>query len=185
MNGVSTNDSLTATHNLFNTTASQDLFAVDCNLHYEGQWSVDIHLNILAGNNIDLGLVSLDAYIFSNNGVLQTVGRDLDFNFTLFDSDNNSLTSIDNINIFPADGFITQPQAVSFDFTGNTLAAGESYYFKLTASGTGPGNNAGFDNLQINGELAPVAPVPGPATILLFGTGLAGLAGIRIRRKKK
>ncbi|MBU1053289.1 MAG: PEP-CTERM sorting domain-containing protein [Proteobacteria bacterium] len=39
-----------------------------------------------------------------------------------------------------------------------------------------------IDNVVINGTSAPV---PVPATMLLFGTGIAGLAGIRIRRKKK
>jgi len=36
-----------------------------------------------------------------------------------------------------------------------------------------------------NAQVSDTAPVPEPVTILLFGTGLAGLAGSRIRRKKK
>ena len=43
---------------------------------------------------------------------------------------------------------------------------------------------------SLNGEnhaflLSPVSPVPEPTTMLLFGTGIAGLAGTRLRRKKK
>ena len=34
-------------------------------------------------------------------------------------------------------------------------------------------------------ETQPAAPVPEPTTVLLLGTGIAGLAGSRIRRKKK
>jgi hypothetical protein len=33
--------------------------------------------------------------------------------------------------------------------------------------------------------IPPIEPVPEPATMLLFGTGIAGLVGSRLRRKKK
>ena len=45
-----------------------------------------------------------------------------------------------------------------------------------------PSNNSGYDyGVNVSGKMAPV---PEPATMLLFGTGLAGLAGV-VRRKKK
>jgi len=42
-----------------------------------------------------------------------------------------------------------------------------------------------IDNLIIASQESGGEPVPEPATMLLFGTGIAGLAGTRIRRKKK
>lgn len=42
------------------------------------------------------------------------------------------------------------------------------------------GEDAGIDNVTFGS-----APVPEPVTLLLFGTGILGLAGSRIRRKKE
>jgi hypothetical protein len=41
------------------------------------------------------------------------------------------------------------------------------------------------DEIRTNNYTSDVSPVPEPTTMLLFGTGLLGLAGISIRRTKK
>ena len=56
-------------------------------------------------------------------------------------------------------------------FTQVTIAAISGYSYTL-------------DTL-VYGDASAVAPVPEPATTLLIGTGLVGLVGARIRRKKK
>jgi hypothetical protein len=175
LNGVSDPLNLTATQNLFLNTTTEDMFAVDYNLITEGSWSVDIDINALAVNNIALSTVSLNAYIFSNSGLLQTTSRDLDLNLSLF-SGASLLANVNELNIYAQSGSVVQGQAVSFDFTGNTLLAGNDYFLRLTASSNGSsGNNAGFDNLSIEGLIQlvklppPPIPVPEPSLLGILG----------------
>lgn len=180
VNGIADPGSLTASHNLFNTTAAQNLFAVDRNLRTEGLWTVDIALNV-GSSAIQLSLVTLDAYIFSDSGNFQTVNRDLDLRIDLLSQ--GPLMVIDSKafnNIYPNSGTATQPKPVSFDLSGNTLAANTNYILRLTASkDSTSGNNAGIDNLRINGSI-----VPEPTAITIWGLGLVAMCGYGWRQKR-
>ncbi|MDC0603458.1 hypothetical protein OAP14_10655, partial [Aliiglaciecola sp.] len=84
---------------------------------------------------------------------MQGVQRDLDMSVELFD-DGSSLYAETVANIFAANG-ANNPSSrlVSFDLSGQDLTRGNNYTLRLTASGTGPGNNAGFDNLSLSGTV--------------------------------
>ncbi|EED33918.1 hypothetical protein NOR53_777 [gamma proteobacterium NOR5-3] len=168
-NGVSDPGSLAADFDLFDTTSAQDRIAVDRNIVNEGPWTTTISLDV-EENLIELGVVSFQALIFSNSGNLQGPSRSLSLNVAVLDSANDTLKSIDLLNVYANTGSWA-PKTVSFDFTGTTLNKGASYVLAITATGPGSnGNNAGFDDLLVTGT------IPAPAPLGLLGLGLLLLA---------
>ncbi|MBA6372821.1 PEP-CTERM sorting domain-containing protein [Colwellia sp. BRX8-4] len=183
LDGLSSPGDLSADYNLFDTTDSQNKFAVDRNLSNEGDWIVDISLNLLYQNNISLSSLTLDAYIFNNSGNFQNVQRNLDIAVSLFDSSNiflKEFTLLDDI--FANNGAFTNVNGhnVSVDLEGYFLLANNDYILRLTGSGEGNGNNAGFDNLVINGDLTSV---PEPTSLAIFALGVMGLAARRFKKQ--
>ena len=179
LDGLSSPGDLSADYSLFNTNSSANKFAVDRNLAYEGDWIVDIALNVLGLNNISLSSLTLDAYIFNNGGRFQYVQRNLDIAVSLFDSSNTLLKTFTLLDdIYANNGVFTNDNGhnVNVNLEGYSLLANNNYILRLTASGEGNGNNAGIDNLVINGDLTSI---PEPLTLAIFALGIMGLAARR------
>lgn len=75
--------------------------------------------------------------------------------------------------------------SISYSFSITHFATSVSIEWFANGSGWQGGLDESFaiDNIYISAQSE--TPVPEPATVLLFGTGLVGLAGIRFRKKKK
>ena len=68
---------------------------------------------------------------------------------------------------------------ISFDNLAVLLQQDTEYTLRITASGTGPGNNAGIDNFVLSGD---VSPVPAPQAFALLALAIAGIA---VRKAKR
>lgn len=71
-----------------------------------------------------------------------------------------------------------------FTFNLSTFSVGDLITVSMSVVDCGWGGHGGSAFLDGIGTTALPNAVPEPATMLLFGAGLAGLAGSRIRRKK-
>lgn len=164
---------------LFQTGNTENAFVPDLNIHNEGSFFVDIPLQVTAPAGVTITGISLTGIITNNGGSFQGVGREADYRAELLDS-GNAILAADNLsgdNAFQHNAGPVPTTPVALDFGSVDLASGSSYTVRLYvgADGTLVGNNAGFDDLEIQGTV-----IPEP------GVGMLGaLAGLLLFRRRR
>lgn len=145
---------------LFDTDGTFDAFVPDMNIHNEGPWHVDVPIEVL-DQEISLVRLDLGLGIFSNGGTLQASNRDADVVVTIFDSEGTEISSGEGLDTYSNEGPVAEnPTLVSIMLSAVTLVANEEYTMRVAVSGEGPGNNAGFDSLSLEGVIGGAAADP-------------------------
>lgn len=151
-------------------------------LDYNNYWNSDVY------NYDDYALFSvLDLYRYSASGL--EIGDTYGYNSLL------DLATGDYGQFFSIDGGVTN---LGYFSTGKYFGNGsqashwlDNYGLGLMDPTTAYGELLSLTSLDytafdvIGWDLDSQQPIPEPATMLLFGTGLVGLAGSRLRKKKK
>ncbi len=81
----------------------------------------------------------------------------------------------------PTSGNFLHSVFLSFNPTGRELSSGITTDMRVF--GFSGDSLSGFAVFSFNSSAPTIAPIPEPSTILLFGTGLAALAGWRYRKR--